>query len=63
MKNKLEQIRHQNFLRGLYNRAILGETLKAGESYIFLNTCGVEEDVATQADVDKINSQITIDTL
>jgi hypothetical protein len=42
------------FLRSLFQRAIDGETLKAGESYIFFAGQGVEERKATQADIDQV---------
>jgi len=57
LTERLERLTRYAFLASLYNRVCHGETLKAGESYIFLNPAGnVEERKANQEDLDKVLS-------
>lgn len=54
LTQKLQKQADLAFLRSLYQRAIDGETLVAGEHYIYLNGMNVEERKATAADVSKV---------
>lgn len=57
-KQRLARASELTFLRSLFQRSIDGETIRLGESYIYLDGPNVAERTATQDDVDAVNRAI-----